>query len=128
MRFRTHDPMADLQPVISGEEIVGLISEVRNILVGEAVQNYIVGIIRTTRDHNELDLGASPRASLALYRLSQAWAAIEGRDFVLPDDVKLLAPYVLTHRVVVSPQTLVRGRTSMQIIEAIVDAVPVPVE
>lgn len=127
-RFRTGDPMVSLGTVVEQHEILEAIEDVREILVGEAVQGYIVNIIRTTRDHEELDLGASPRASLALYRLSQAWAAINDRNFVLPDDVKLLAPYVLNHRVIVSPQTLLRGRTPEQIIEDIVDSVPVPVE
>lgn len=128
LRFRQQDPMLELQAIISAAEILELVAQTRKILVGEAVQNYIVNIIRTTRDHSELNLGASPRASMGLYRLSQAWAAIDGRDFVLPDDVKFLAPYVLNHRVVVSPQTLLRGRSSEQIIEAIIDSVPVPVE
>jgi MoxR-like ATPase len=127
-RFRTGDPMVSLGTVVEQHEIMEAIEDVREVLVGEAVQGYIVNIIRTTRDHEELDLGASPRASLALYRLSQAWAAINDRNFVLPDDVKLLAPYVLNHRVIVSPQTLLRGRTPEQIIEDIVDSVPVPVE
>ncbi len=127
-RFRSEDPLDTLQAVSDAEEVMNAVHAVRDILIGDAVQSYIVNIIRTTRDHTELDLGASPRASLALYRISQAWAAIDGRDYVLPDDAKLLAPYVLTHRIVVSPQTLLRGRTAEEIVEGIVDAVPVPVE
>lgn len=127
-RFRSGDPISNLKSVTSAEALLTMIEDVREVLVGEAVQSYIVNIIRTTRDHPEVDLGASPRASMALYRLSQAWAAIDGRNFVLPDDVKFLAPYVLAHRVIVSPQTLLRGRTPDQIVEAIVDEVPVPVE
>ncbi|NDJ85509.1 MAG: MoxR family ATPase [Chloroflexi bacterium] len=127
-RFRKQDPLTTLEPVTDAGEIVQASEDVRDILVGDAVQDYIVKIIRTTRDHPELDLGASPRATLALYRISQAWAAIDGRDYVLPDDAKFLAPYVLTHRVVVSPQTLLRGRTAEQIVEGIVETVPVPVE
>jgi MoxR-like ATPase len=127
-RFRYEDPLETLEAVVSEEDVLEASEAVRDIRVGEAVQDYVVKIIRTTRDHRELDLGASPRATMALYRLSQAWAAIDGRDFVLPDDVKFLAPYILTHRVVVSPQTVLRGRTSEEIIETIVDTVPVPVE
>ncbi len=127
-RFRSSDPINSLTPVVEPNIILDAIDGVRDILVGEAVQDYIVNVIRTTRDHVELDLGASPRATMALYRISQAWAAIEGRNFVLPDDVKFLAPFVLTHRVVVSPQTLLRGRTAQDIMEGIVDEVPVPVE
>ncbi len=127
-RFRYEDPLETLGAVVGEEDVLEASDAVRDIRVGEAVQDYVVKIIRTTRDHRELDLGASPRATMALYRLSQAWAAIDGRDFVLPDDVKFLAPYVLTHRVIVSPQTVLRGRTSEEIIESIVDTVPVPVE
>lgn len=127
-RFRSSDPINNLTSVVESDLILDAIDGVRDILVGEAVQDYIVNVIRTTRDHVELDLGASPRATMALYRISQAWAAIEGRNFVLPDDVKFLAPFVLTHRVVVSPQTLLRGRTAQDIMEGIVDEVPVPVE
>ncbi|PJF44964.1 MAG: AAA family ATPase [Phototrophicales bacterium] len=127
-RFRTGDPGALLEPVTSPAEINEAIEAVRQVKVGQAIEEYIVNIIRTTRDHKDLDLGASPRATLGLYRLSQAWAAIEGRNFVLPDDVKLLAPPILNHRVVVSPQTLLRGRTAEEIITAIVEDVPVPVE
>lgn len=128
LRFRRDDPLADLSAVASADDILAAIRDVREIHVSDAVQDYVVKIIRTTRDHEELDLGASPRASMALYRLSQAWAAIDGRDFVLPDDVKFLAPYILGHRVMVSPQTVLRGRSSQEIVEDIVDAVPVPVE
>ncbi|MCB9438183.1 MAG: MoxR family ATPase [Anaerolineales bacterium] len=127
-RFRTGDPMQSLEPVVYNEELLEAIANVREMRIGQAVQNYIVAIIRTTRDHNELELGASPRASLALYRMCQAWAAINGRDYVLPDDAKTLAPYVLNHRVLVSPQTLLRGRTAEEIVEGVVDSVPVPVE
>lgn len=127
-RFRYEDPLETLGAVVEEEDVLEASEAVRDIRVGGAVQDYVVKIIRTTRDHRELDLGASPRATMALYRLSQAWAAIDGRDFVLPDDVKFLAPYILTHRVIVSPQTVLRGRTSEEIIESIVDTVPVPVE
>jgi MoxR-like ATPase len=127
-RFQFSDPLDELQTVVENDEILQAIEDTRHIRVGEAVQNYVVNIVRTTRDHKELDLGASPRASMALYRLAQAWAAIDGRDFVLPDDVKFLAPYILTHRILVSPQTVLRGRTSTEIIEDLVDTVPVPVE
>lgn len=127
-RFRANDPMETLEPVVENDEILWAIQDIREVRIGQAVQNYIVAIIRTTRDHHELELGASPRASLALYRMCQAWAAINGRDYVLPDDAKTLAPFVLNHRVQVSPQTLLRGRTAEEIVAGVVDSVPVPVE
>ena len=75
-----------------------------------------------------MELGVSPRGTLALYRASQALAAVRGRGFVIPDDVKLLAPYVLTHRIHISPQTRLRGRTPQEVVGQIVSEVPVPVE
>ncbi|MBN2472251.1 MAG: MoxR family ATPase, partial [Anaerolineae bacterium] len=103
-RFRTDDPLETLQPVTDPETMRELIRQVREVRVEASLHDYIVQVIRTTRDHHEVDLGASPRATMALYRTSQAWAAIHGRDFVLPDDIKRLAPSVITHRIMLSPQ------------------------
>lgn len=102
--------------------------EVRQVRVEESVRHYIVNVCRLTRDHEDIELGASPRATMALYRTCQALAAVGGREFVIPDDVKVMAPHVLTHRLVVSPQTRLRGRRPEEIIRELVDAVPVPVE
>jgi MoxR-like ATPase len=128
LRFRTDDPLVTLQPVTGPDAVTGLIDQVREIHVAEAVQNYIVAICRRTRGFAEIDLGASPRATLALYRTAQARAAIAGRKFVLPDDVKVLAPYVLTHRIQISPQTRLRGRRPEDVVTDVVNVVPVPVE
>lgn len=127
-RFRTDDPMETLASVTEPETVQQMIRDVRAIRVEQSVHNYIVDVIRTTRAHHEVDLGASPRATLALYRSSQAWAAIQGRDFVLPDDVKRLAPAVMTHRIMLSPQMRLRGRKPEEIVADIVNTVPVPVE
>jgi MoxR-like ATPase len=126
-RFRTDDPLDTLAAVSNPAEISTLISAVREIHVEGSVQNYIVKIARQTRDHAEIALGASPRATMALYRTAQAWAAIHGSSFVTPDHVKFIAPYVLTHRIMVSPQMRLRGRTPEEALADIVDAVPVPV-
>ena len=128
LRFREDDPLQSLGPVIDPETVQRMIAGVRQIRVEQSVQEYIVQVARTTREHREVDLGASPRATMALYRTSQAWAAIQGRDFVLPDDVKFLAPYVLTHRIMLSPQVRLRGRRPEEIVTDIVNTVPVPVE
>ncbi len=127
-RFRTSDPLPDLQAVTSPEDIQALQKERRNIRVEASIQDYVVRVARATREHNEVELGASPRATLALYAAAQAWAGIHGRDYVLPDDVKELAPPVLTHRLMISPQAQLRGRTPEQLVADIVEAVPVPVE
>ena len=126
-RFRADDPLDTLSSVTSPAEISGLIRDVREVRVEESVQNYVVKIARQTRDHPEIALGASPRATMALYRTAQAWAAIHGSRFVTPDHVKFSAPYVLTHRIMVSPQMRLRGRTPEEALADIVDAVPVPV-
>ncbi len=128
LRFKTEDPLETLQPVTDPDTMLDHIGQVREIHVAEAVQNYIVAITRQTRRFEEIDLGASPRATLALYRTAQARAAIAGRDFVLPDDVKYLAPFVLTHRVQISPQTRLRGRHPQDVISDLVATIPVPVE
>jgi len=127
-RFRATDPLPDLEAVTNPEEILQLQAERREIRVEKSVRDYIVRVARATRKHPEIELGASPRASLALYWASQAWAGIQGRDFVLPDDVKFMAPHVLTHRLIISPQAQLRGRLPQELVADIVDAVPVPVE
>ena len=127
-RFRLEDPLETLSAVTDPEAVRQMIAAVRHIRVEQSVQEYIVAVARTTREHHEVDLGASPRATMALYRTSQAWAAIAGRDFVLPDDVKFLAPYVLTHRLMLSPQMRLRGRRPDEIVADIVNTVPIPVE
>jgi MoxR-like ATPase len=127
-RFRLSDPLPELTSVLSPEEIIALQDERRQVRVEESVRDYMVRVARATRQNAEIDLGASPRATLALYQSSQAWAAIQGRDFVLPDDVKRLAPHVLCHRLMVSSQAQLRGRTPEQLVADIVSEVPVPVE
>lgn len=127
-RFRANDPLPQLESVITSEVILQLQEERKQIKVEESIRDYIVAIARATRGHPEIELGASPRASLALYWASQAYAAIQGRDYVLPDDVKYMSPHVLTHRLMISPQAQLRGRLPTELVSDIVEAVPVPVE
>ncbi len=127
-RFRADDPLPGLQPVSRPEEILALQEERRQVRVETTVREYIVSVARATRQNNDIQLGASPRATLALYQSAQAWAAIHGRDYVLPDDVKQLAPHVLCHRMLISPQAQLRGRNAHELINDIVTTVPVPVE
>ena len=91
------------------------------------MRRYVLDIVRGTRDHESVELGVSPRGSLALYRASQALAALRGRDFVIPSDVQHLSPALLTHRIHISPQTRLRGRTPAQVVADIAERVPVPV-
>ena len=127
-RFRAEDPLPELQPVASPADILTLIQARRQVRVEESVRDYVVRIARATRQNPEIQLGASPRASLALYQSAQAWAAINGREFVLPDDVKQVAPPVLCHRLMISPQAQLRGRSAAELVADIVAMVPVPVE
>jgi len=127
-RFRVNDPLPDLGAVTGPEEIIALQAERRQVRVEASLRGYMVKIARATRQHSEIELGASPRATLALYQASQAWAAIHGRDYVLPDDIKALAPAVLTHRLIIAPHAQLRGRRPDEVIAGIVESVPVPVE
>lgn len=127
-RFRLSSQLPELPPVTTPEEIIQLQNVRRIIRVEDSVRDYIVRIARSTREHSEVQLGASPRATMALYHSAQAWAAIQGRDFVIPDDIKFMAPHVLTHRLMVSPQAQLRGRQPNQLISDIVDSISVPVE
>lgn len=128
LRFEHEDPLQSLEKVVEPEEIIALQDEVRQIKVEESVRHYLVNVCRATRSHEDIALGASPRATMALYRTCQARAAIENRSFVIPDDIKVMAPYVLTHRLVVNPQTRLRGRTAEDVLREVVDTIAVPVE
>lgn len=127
-RFRMDDPFTSLKAVTSPDEILQLQNERRGIRVESTVRDYLVEVARATRQHPEIELGASPRATLSLYWAAQAWAGIQNRDYVLPDDIKFLAPHVLTHRLMISPQAQLRGRLPEELVADIVEAVPVPVE
>ncbi len=127
-RFRLEDPLTTLEAVTNAEEISAAQIDRRKVRVEESVRDYVVRVARATRQNSDIKLGASPRATLALYQSSQAWAAIHRRDYVLPDDVKTMAPHVFGHRLMISPQAQLRGRNPNELIADIVSAVPVPVE
>ena len=117
-----------LGAVVSPEEVLSAVAEAARVRLQEDVRRYLVQVTRATRADADVRLGASPRATLALQRASQAWAAIQGRDFVVPDDVKYLAVPVLAHRLIASLEARLRGRDAVSIVEGILDTVPVPVE
>ncbi len=128
LRFERQDPLETLAKVVEPEDILAMQADVRDVRVEASVRQYVVNVCRATRHHEDIALGASPRATMALYHTAKARAAIHGRDFVIPDDVKTLAPFVLTHRLVVNPQTRLRGRQPEDIIRDVVETVAVPVE
>lgn len=126
-RMQHGHPIDDLAPVAKAEDILSAQSAIRDIHVDDKIRNYILQIVHSSRDHEDVLLGASPRASIALFRTSQAVAAIGGRDFVLPDDVKRMAHPVLAHRIILKPESRLRKRTSSLIVQDIVADTAVPV-
>lgn len=123
---RDRHPIEVLQAVAVPEDVLAAQQAVRSVRVHEAVRQYIVRIVHATRNHPDLALGASPRASLALYRAGQAMAATSGRGYVTPDDVKYLAWYVLPHRLIVSAESRLRGQQQGSIVEQVLESVPAP--
>lgn len=127
-RFHAADPLSGLNAVVTPDDVLQMIAARQTVLVEDSLRDYIVRIIRATRDNPEIQLGGSPRATLGLYQACQAWAALQNRNYVLPDDVKFLAPYVLCHRMIISAQAQLRGRSSAELVQDIVSSVSVPVE
>ena len=127
-RFQDRNPLDALEPVLEGADLPGLAAACRRVFVSEAVEDYMVDLVRASRETAEVTLGASPRATIALLRAGQVLAALSGRDYVLPDDVKLLAGPVLSHRLILPAQGYLRGRSSAEVVAGLVDRVPAPVE
>ncbi len=125
-RLQHEHPIDSLTPVVSPDEVIAAQQAVREVHVDAKVRDYILRIVHTTRQHDDLSLGGSPRASIALFRTSQAMAAIRGHDFVLPDDVNRLVVPVMAHRLIVRPESRLRKITAANVIEEIMDEVPVP--
>lgn len=121
----TH-PVTTLEQVASEDELINAQEAIKEIFVAQEVKKYIVELTRQTREHPDVYLGASPRGSLALYRTGQARAAIQGRDFVLPDDIKALVKPALGHRIILGPAARLRDLSSGQILDEILTKVPVP--
>ncbi len=121
-----HHPLEDLTQIMTAEELVVIQQQVRTIHVDPSIREYIVAIAGATRNHANIYLGASPRGSLALFRTSQALAAMRGRGYVIPDDVKLLVKPTLAHRIIVTPSARVRAITSTTLLDEILQSVPVP--
>ena len=125
-RFQQDDPLSGLEVVITPKQVLALQQARREILVSTPVKEYIVNLVRATRESSSLRFGASPRASLQLMRASQALAALRGRQFVLPDDVKWLAEAVISHRLVVETKEMVRGVTAEKVLAEIISRVAIP--
>jgi MoxR-like ATPase len=125
-RHQLKHPIDDLQTVVTANEIIRCQQAVRAIRVDDKLARYIVELVGRTRAHNDVLLGGSPRASLALYRASQALAAIRGHEFITPDDIKRLAPAILCHRIILKPESRLRKVTARALVDELLDTVPVP--
>jgi MoxR-like ATPase len=125
-RLKSQHPIETLETVASAEEILTCQEAVRQVHVDEKIIRYIVQIIKATREHYDIVLGGSPRASLALLRCAQSFAAIQGFDFVVPDDVKHIAAFVLGHRLILRPESRLRKKTVRGVLDEILNTVPVP--
>lgn len=127
-RFKAEQPLDTLAPVLSGEALLELLPAVRGVHVSRSVADYLLSVVRRTREHPAVELGASPRAALALFHAAQARAALSGRDYVKPDDVKQLAAPVLAHRLLATAQSRLRGEDAERIVADVIAKTPVPVE
>jgi MoxR-like ATPase len=120
------EPVDNLAPVLSSDDIVKLQEAVTSIYVAPSLKGYIVDLVEATRHERDLVLGVSPRGALALQRASRAYAAASGRDYVIPDDLKLLAGSVLEHRLILSPEAQLRGAAAADVLDSVLGRVPVP--
>ncbi len=119
--LRKQHPIETIGQVVDGAELLNLHDAVTDVQVDESLERYILAIVQATRSHRDVALGASPRGSLALYKTSQALAALRGRDYVIPDDIKALVPLTLAHRLIVKPESQLRGRTAGGILAEILE-------
>jgi MoxR-like ATPase len=126
-RQRRGHPIERINRVVEGSNLPALSRIVAEVHVDETLERYITSLVRVTRDHPDIALGGSPRASLALYRASQALAAVRRRNHVLPDDIKPLVPLTLSHRIIVRPESQLRGRTAATILSEIVESTPLEI-
>lgn len=123
---KVQHPIDDLKAVIDLQKVLELQEEVRKIEISEHVLKYIVNLVAATRKKDEIKLGASPRASIALMKASCAWAFIEGRDYVVPDDIVKLIPWILKHRIILEPKALIAGKSPELLISDILKVIPIP--
>jgi MoxR-like ATPase len=126
-RYRASaDPLNAVEPIVNGSALLAMRETVRTIAVADEVQEYVVRLVRTTRERKEVRIGGSPRASVALYRAAQAYAYLDGRGFVLPDDVKSVAAAVLNHRVILDLDYSLRGSNASDIVGKVIETVAAP--
>jgi len=127
VNLRRRHPIESLEQVVAVEDLLAAQEAIVDVHVDDSIYDYILQLVRATRSHPDVALGASPRGSLALFKAAQALAAVRGRDYVVPDDVKYLGVYALAHRVITRPESQLRGRTGAEIVREILESTPVPV-
>jgi MoxR-like ATPase len=125
---RKRHPIETLRQVVDGAELLALRDAVTEVHVDATLEKYILAIVQATRVHPDVALGASPRGSLALYKTAQALATLRGRDYIIPDDVKVLTPLTLAHRLLIKPESQLRGRTPTSILAEILERAPLKLE
>jgi MoxR-like ATPase len=121
-------PIDTLASVVDGQELLDLSRQVSQVHVDPSLEDYILRLVQATRTHTDLTLGASPRGSLALYKTSQALAALKNRSYVIPDDIKKLIPLTLAHRLILKPASQLRGRTSLAVLAEITERTELPLD
>ncbi|MFA9424163.1 MAG: AAA family ATPase [Sedimentibacter sp.] len=126
-RFESEDPLNSLGSVTSPEEIVQMSKDVKNILISDAMKKYIINIINETRSSELFSIGASTRASIHIMRSSQAFAAVKGRNYVIPDDIKYIVPFVLCHRLKLSDKEKFKGKLVNEAVSTLLNTIPVPI-
>jgi MoxR-like ATPase len=126
-RLQKGHPIEDLNPVVSAQDIIDCQNAVRDVFVDDKIKKYVLDIVHASREHEDVMLGGSPRASIALFRTAQALAAMNGRDFVAPDDVKRMAQPVLAHRLILKPESRLRKKTPAVVVNELVMDAKVPV-
>lgn len=126
-RLQKGHPIDDLQPVVSAADVLACQDAIREVHVDDKLKKYILDIVHGSREHEDILLGGSPRASIALFRTAQSQAAIAGRDFVTPDDVKRMAQPVLAHRIILRPESRLRKKTPAVVVKELVDDARVPI-
>jgi MoxR-like ATPase len=126
-RLQKGHPIDDLQPVVTADQVLACQEAVRDIHIDDKLKKYVLEIVHSSREHEDVLLGGSPRASIALFRCSQALAAIQGREFVIPDDVKRMAQPVLAHRLILRPESRLRKKTPAAVVNELVTDARVPI-
>jgi MoxR-like ATPase len=126
--YREHNPLDELKSITESAELLNLQKICRSIFVDDVTRDYLISIVDATRTNKDIKLGASPRASMGIYQAAQTLAAVNGREYVIPDDIKLLAVPALSHRIILKTETRLKGKTADKVINEIVNSLPVPVE